>query len=347
MKKRNTKKSGHVKKIIPLIIYILLLIISIVMINNVGGVLFYALFFSVVLYLPVSLLYILYIKAVLMIYQEVDGRIMYKNRAEKYSLTVENAGPFVIGGIRLSATPGITSFSEDFTDGLYELLPHEKKVVETDIILKYAGSYEAGITGIVLSDIFGIIRIKYHIPAPLRVSVLPLVTDIAERQLNRLLDEVNSGRKIIAKDKREDTLGNELRSYTAGDPVKQIHWKNYARSGELFIRLPEYKDTQMPTVLMIPGETDNSIEAIEKRDYFLEFAVSVANYFAKRREPVAFIIDGEESKRMLVEDYESFQKFYIEVTKGIKCSKTQTDIDIGDQGTVLILREEDNTLCLG
>ena len=50
----DTNKYGRIKNRIPLIVYLIVLIIVTVMINNVGGVFFYALFFSAFLYLPVS-----------------------------------------------------------------------------------------------------------------------------------------------------------------------------------------------------------------------------------------------------------------------------------------------------
>lgn len=350
----DTNKYGRIKNRIPLIVYLIVLIIVTVMINNVGGVFFYALFFSAFLYLPVSFIYILYIKANLLIYQELDSRLLYKGRAERYKLNIENGAFVPAGGIRLGTTYGISVFTEDFTCDSYELLSHEKMEIATDIILRYAGSYEAGITEIILSDVFGIINYKYHIPAPLRVSVLPSVTDVAERPLNRLLDEMSGGRRTLTSDQREDALGNDLRAYIKGDPVKQIHWKNYARSGELFVRLPDMPDAQMPTIFLIPELSEENLKSIERRDYFLELAVSVANYFAKRKKPVSFIFDGLGDDRILVENYESFQRFYTELEKRInnaeknigRANDTNAERNITDEDSLLILREKDNTLCL-
>lgn len=340
------KKKSLNSNIINRIVYLMLLVFATALINNVGGAFSYALFFSVIFYLPLSIAYLFYIKSVLMIYQELEGRLMYKNRAEKYTLVIENTGVLTAGGIRLMAVQGVTVFGKDIIGENYELLPHEKRELESDIFLKYAGSYEAGITDIELKDVFGIIRLRYHIPAPLRVSVLPVVTDVADRTLSRLLDELVNGKRLVSKEQREESLGNDLRAYIAGDPVKQIHWKNYARSGELLVRLPEPPDMQMPTILLLPEQDDGSLNSIERRDYFLELAVSIANYFAKRRKPAAFIINNGENERMLVEDYESFQKFYVEITKGIKDAGEALDTAY-DDGTLLILRERDNRLCLG
>lgn len=360
-KKNNTyvKKSGHIRKRIPLIIYLIILAFSVAMINNIGGAASYVLFFSVILYLPVSLVYMLYIKGFLKIYQELEVRLLYKNRAERYTLSIENSGPFVMGGIRFMAAYDITSFSDDFITGSFELLPHEKTELHTDVFLRYAGSYEAGVTDIVIQDILGIITIRYHIPAPLRVSVLPAVTDVADKALNRILDELLNGRKTVTKELKEDTLGNDLRAYTAGDPVKQIHWKNYARSGELYIRLPDIPDSQMPAVQLIPEQSGKGIEFIKRRDYFLELCVSAASYFAKRKKPVTFIYGTDENERMLVENYESFQKFYSGLEKRIKNVEKKmyeehiNDSNINDHhmadvydDALLILREKDNTLCL-
>ncbi len=328
---------------IPLILYLILLIALAVVSNIHEDVFLYTLFFTVLLYLPVSFLYLLYTKSVLRIYQELEGRRLYKNKAEKYTLMIKNEGPMTIGGINFRVRDGITIFADDIIRESYELLPREGREIRTDIYLKYAGSYEAGITEIVLQDILGIIRFRYHIPAPMRVQVMPAVTGMADRALEQMLASMSNGRKITTNVKGEEIMGCDVRSYVPGDPVKQIHWKNYARSGELLIRLPESPDTQMQTILLIPEPMDYSLSSIERRDRFIEYAVSIANYYAKRKKPASFMI-GEDSKNgFLVEDYESFHRFYLEITKEMKSTGFHNNTK---NQARLILREKDNTLCL-
>lgn len=331
------------KKRIPLILYIVILILLAVVLNTSRDVLSFTLFITVLLYLPISFIYMLYERSVLRIYQELNGRKLYKNKAEQYTLMIRNEGPLAIGGIHFLIREGITAFTNDILNDSIELLPRESKELHSEICLKYAGSYEAGITDILMQDVFGIIRLKYHIPAPMRVQVMPAVTNMADRVLDQMTASMSNGRKIMADTHNEDIMGTDLRAYVPGDPIRQIHWKNYARSGELYVRLPDTPDTKLQSVLLIPEPMDYSLSSIERRDHFIEYAVSIANYYAKRKKPVSFILGEDGRRRILVEDYEGFDRFYQEITKEMK-------IGSGNKATEneanMILREKDNSLCL-
>jgi hypothetical protein len=105
----------------------------------------------------------------------------------------------------------------------------------------YAGSYITGIEGITFRDCFGLIRLTLRNPNPLRMQVLPVVTGMAGEDMSRVIWEMVHGAPG-RKREYENTLGVDLAKYSAGDPLKRIHWKNYARSGELFVRLPEERE---------------------------------------------------------------------------------------------------------
>ena len=93
------------------------------------------------------------------IYQDMEGRLLYKNTAKQYQIVIENAGILPISGIRLSYRNVTTQFREEFTDETFQLLPGESISLENELTCKYAGNYTAGIERVALRDFFGIIRI--------------------------------------------------------------------------------------------------------------------------------------------------------------------------------------------
>jgi hypothetical protein len=56
----------------------------------------------------------------------------------------------------------------------------------------------------------------------------------------------------------------ELRRYVAGDPARFIHWKIFARTGELVVRVPEYaiKSADRVAVYFVAGEGDEASSAV-------------------------------------------------------------------------------------
>ena len=308
MKKDKTELSLRCKKKIPLLIYLILLAGSAVLISFRGGAFSYVLFFAVLIYIPVALLQILYTRIMLRVYQEVTVRLLYKNTAVPYQISIENAGPVPIGGLRLIRDRKVTHFKEDFTTEVFRLLPKESRAIETEISCRYAGSYTVGVARIAISDCFGIIKISYDIPAPLRLHVLPTVTDIAVEDIGRMLSENMNHNSAYKMDKREDYPGNELRKYMDGDPISYVHWKNYARTGEMYVRLPDRQDSEMMTMVVV---SDND-PSITERDYMLEYVVSAANYFVGQSKPVRFMYYASGVKDFLIDGYDSFSRFYFE-----------------------------------
>jgi len=165
------------------------------------------------------------------------------------------------------------------------------------------------------------------------VQVLPLVNpetaEDAVKVVLNLASDTSGGRMK----EQESILGNDLRTYVPGDPLKRIHWKNYARSGELFVRLPEEKDLALVSVVLRtrPMEVDprktekpdpEKVRAwqekrLMERDHFLTMAVSVAAYFAEQKRPVQFFYYNAGIMRTLVEDYEGLTRLCQELSRAL------------------------------
>ena len=339
---------------IPRGIYLLFLIATIVFVSKRGGAFSYVLFYATALYPPLAFLYLLYIRATVRIYQDTPFREIRKGTEESYYLTVENSGWLPASGLILSLETG-TVFREDMTGQPLSFFPREKKEFRTRMRCVYAGSYITGIEGITFRDCFGLIRLTLRNPNPLRMQVLPVVTGMAGEDMSRVIWEMVHGAPG-RKREYENTLGVDLAKYSAGDPLKRIHWKNYARSGELFVRLPEEKEYDLLSIALIArkGEKEESAEdRLIRRDRFLEYAVSVAGILAEQRQPVQFHFYSSEVKRVLVEDLEGIQSLCRELSKEIilrdkadaieervRQSARQTD------AVALYIKEGEEQLCL-
>lgn len=341
---------GH-KKILRLVAYLIVLIGAVVIVSNIGGAFSYVFFYSVLLYIPISIFYILYSIHSIRISQDMDGRVFRKGTLREYSLLIENAGLLPVGPITLIAADRVTDFKECITDTTYSLFPKDTIRLENVISCKYSGSYEAGVVAFTIHDPFRIIDASYRISTPLRVNVLPAVTDIAVSDINRKLENIliRSGNMVI--NNNENYLGNDFRKYNPGDPINRVHWKNYARTGKLFIRLPELKMSQMISLIIVKDEMDGSEESLKKRDYFLEYIVSVMNYFAKNKKPLEITYFDSGIRSCIVDDYESFDKAYFDVIKRIMSKPASAEeegmaeVKNKTSASVIVFNEKELNLC--
>lgn len=304
-------KFAEHKKLISRVIYILLLIGSVMFVSNVGGGFSYVLFFSVVLYPVVAFIQLLYTRFAVRIYQDVSGRLLYKNTATDYQMTISNSGPFPVGGITIKKDGKISDFEEDFTVNEYNLLPGENITIDTKISCRYAGGYTAGISRIIIRDIFSLLELSYDIPTPLRIQVLPIVTDVAVNDINHFYEKMSHKSNIYRLDSDDIVLGNELRKYKTGDPLNTVHWKNYARTGEMYVRLPDKQESEMLTLVIIP----EMVPTIERHDFMLEYIVSVADWFAAQGKPVKIVYYCGGVHNYLIENYDTFRVFYMDKLK--------------------------------
>ncbi len=345
--KKEQKKGRGVRHSItlPRVIYLIILIGAMVLVSNRGGAFSYVLFFSVLMYPIISLAGIIYTRMTLRISQDVPDRLLYKNTAVPYTLVLENSGIFPAGLIRLMDAVEIEDFRKDITSSCYSLLPGEKKKRETELSIRYAGSYSIGMVKLQISDCFGIIKMTYDVAAPLRVHVLPAVSDIAVNDINNHFSALVRTVNAFRTDRDEDYSGNDLRKYIPGEPINRVHWKNYARTGEMYVRLPEKQDSEMMNFALVTSLKE--LPPAEK-DFFLEYITSAASWFAERRKPVQFIYYSSGIKKFIVDSYDSFQTFYTEKLSGLGMAYGEEDEEAliraaGEQGGDLIILREDSS----
>ena len=327
------------------IIYVILLIASTVWVSNQGGVIPYAFFFVVLLYLPVAVIYLIICRAFLTSHQEMDTDWLKKGQKGRYSLVIENAGFLPIGALRLIVAPGIFTFGEEFLTEEYSLMPRQRISVDTTIVCNYAGSYGVGVYRLMLRDPFDLIRIDMDISqGTIPVSVKPNITDMAYNDLSSLLSDMNLRMRRYSQNRPADTTGADVRSYMPGDPLYRIHWKNVAKTGELLTRLPENADLQMPVLILESRDFEVKESDMILRDRFIEYAVSAADYFVKQKKPVRIIFYYFGIRNHLVDGYESFNDFYTDITRHLPAKKAEGEREMmekaaGAGSAVLYLTE--------
>ena len=337
-----------IKSHFSLIIYAVLLIGSTVWVSFQGGVIPYALFFVMLLYLPVTFGYLILCRALLTSHQEMDTTFLKKGQKGRYSLVIENAGILPVGALRLVVAPNVFIFGEEFLSEEYSLMPRQRLSINTTIVCNYAGSYGVGVYRLVLRDPFDILKLDVDISqGTIPVSVKPNITDVAYNDLSSLLSDMNLRMRRYAQNRPSDTTGADVRGYISGDPISRIHWKNFAKTGELFTRLPENADLQMPVIILENDDFEVEESHMIQRDRFIEYAVSAADYFVRQNKPVRIIFYYFGVRHHLIDGYESFSEFYTDITRHLAAKKVVKEMELmekaaGEGSAVLYLPEGEN-----
>ena len=302
------------------ILFLCILIAVVVWASYTGGPFPYMCLFSLLFYCPFSFFYILISNYYLQNYQELPSRRIMKNEEQPYRLTLENGGFIRINDsspILESDFSKLTFDAKNDDFSAINLAPSERHVITGTLTCRYAGTYDIGLKEVSYCDPFGIISIPMQIPEPFRVTVMPMITDIADNILN--FENLKNSSRLKSYVLKEPIPGNELRPYIIGDSMKSIHWKASASCGELITRTPEVMDLKIVSLILIAEKAEfgkNDPEFIKKRDYFLEFAVSAAYYYAKKGESIRIIYPRGEIKDKQIATLDSFSEFYEDISRG-------------------------------
>lgn len=330
---------------LSLLIYGVLFIASLVWISLKGGALPYMAFYTVLCVPFVSLLYVIIVNLSIRFYQEMPSHKVTKGELSTYRVRVENVGflPFV--KITLLFETELASLSGFSAEQGISLSPGDRWEQNTELICRYAGTYNIGITAYRIEDCFRLFRIEQPIPAPFRAIVRPRLPEDGG-----ILPELDAVRNLLEMQTplTESTLSSDLREYRQGDSFRRIHWKNSARMQKLLTRLPEPKEMQLIQVVMIPLPQTQEFSDVIRRDRFLETAVSVAYDFCRQKKPAVFYYPKGRIQRKTVDSFESFWEFYENLPDEIRGREDMDDQAwydwIGEncvkEGGVILLRED-------
>ncbi len=323
-----------------LIIYLVFLIAGIVFASFYGGAVAYAPLSALLLFLPVSALYIFICFKFLRVYQEVEVHKLTKGEVHRFRASLENAGLLPIHDMGLVLYKDRCNLYDIPSGTKLSLNVREKKELTSGINCLFAGAYYVGIERVSFADPFHIFEIALDVPYSFRALVKPRITDIAGKALD-LENLVNStGQKSLRLP--EDTPGNDIRPYVKGDSKASINWKVSAKAGDLMVRVPDRMEKRRVSIIMnvrdIPErEWDNAF--LKSRDYFLEFVVSAARHFADQGIPLTIIYPAGKVTEARIDSEKSFTEFYERISDGLFFSSKEEKAQLQK----LIASHRDNT----
>lgn len=146
------------------------------------------------------------------------------------------------------------------------------------------GEHELYAIQITASDFFGWVTRTVHFELPQTVVVYPQLTDIQNTSLSVQYDQGG----VVAKYRsvKDTALVSGLRDYQPGDRFSQVHWKSFARTGDL--RTKEFEDRQSQNITLVLDRTTR-----ESFESAVDLAASIVKSAVRNHNDIAFISGGE------------------------------------------------------
>lgn len=142
--------------------------------------------------------------------------------------------------------------AHEVSGGLYHksifYLPRMNRLTRHhEVALKRRGVYDAGSVALTAGDLFAITRAERQLEIDCQIVVYPriLSDDELPDPANRWLGDAVVKRWIMP----DPFLTTGIRDYRAGDPMRDVHWRASARTGDLRVKVRDY--TSDPKALVI------------------------------------------------------------------------------------------------
>lgn len=181
--------------------------------------------------------------------------------------TVRHKSLLPVSAVRLRLS--VPSAFQPYQEISVSAPPFAGKVYRHRIICPHRGTFEAGVTRIFASDLFGLVTLSRKSGMRLlRVEVLPRVPKDTPMELK----SGDLGPEYLSHSNEDTASPSDVRKWQEGDPLKKVHWKLTLRKRELLVRV--YEESARPDTLILPDLT--AVSATRDQALSIEDAVCEA-----------------------------------------------------------------------
>lgn len=271
----------------------------------VGGTLSYALFYTVLALLPLSLLHVWIISRRIRFLQKTWPQELQKGQSAEWRFAFRNKS--FLPAPWLEALPlECPGFPESLPDYRPSLLPRGTQKYSVAIRFRYRGEYDIGLKHLAVWDTLKIFRLKLDPGAPLCVRVYPRLLELRKLSLTQPADSERP--RPIAQDSDEPL--SETRKYVPGDTLSRIHWNLTARNQELTTRLFA-KESELRVLCLLDLRSFESPDVPLCEDAVIEAGLAAARHVLSQGITMTFVFaSGHEVFTYEQRDMSRFQELY-------------------------------------
>ncbi len=291
------------------ITFIFLFILSIVFKYNFGGFVPSFFFNTLLTLLFVSIGFTIYVYIRVKFIQDIEKRIIVKGESLKLIVKLYNEDFLIFPYIFVSFFGSHSLFDADSYSHSFAITPFSKKEFNFDMVCKYRGQYEIGISDIYIEDFLGLIRLKYKIPETKKILVYPNIEYLSKFDVfaNSCSDSQSFSSGIV-----EDVNNiKDLRNYAYGDSLRKIHWKQTAKNNQLMIKnFQSTTDVNVNILLDLRHNKYSEDINIIIEDKLIEAVISVVHYYLFKNVAINYMYFDEKLEVLKASNQAEFDMIY-------------------------------------
>lgn len=276
---------------------IILLLVTLVYAYLDGSALAYSLFYSTLLSLVVSFIYLIYIRRKIAIEIRLNKDKLYTKEPCQFTIIIKNYSILPIPYLQIF-NKTLSSFEKSFKSDV-SILPGDKnRRIKGELCFDIRGIYNFGVTEIIIKDFLYIFTTNFILKSNKYISVYPKVYSFIPKVFDGYneISIINSNRKNV----EDESSVRDIRKYRVGDSLRNIHWKLSAKYGELYIKNFDYTSGERCSILL----NMNKLNIIEKdilEEKSVEVCVALVNYLQNKSMKTKVYIRNEENRSFYIE----------------------------------------------
>lgn len=285
-----------IKKYVKNIAYVKVIVLAVLLISTFsfamfqGGFVSWFILFTVTPFIVYSILLALVPIVITNIRRTIRPEMIVRGGKVLVKVAFENKTPFPLLFLSVREklnTDELDIHMEGKTNNLF--LVGLRRYFEWTYELRNAPRGEFVFEGleIVVTDFFGWIERVVYVDQHDIMLVYPKVTDVTFTNINVQYDQGN--RNVNRSLVKDTTIATGVRKYESGDRFSWIHWKSFAKSGEL--RTKEFEDVQAQNIVMY---LDRSLQP--NFEPVVDLAASLLKVGVQHRADISFFTAGEGRK---------------------------------------------------
>jgi uncharacterized protein (DUF58 family) len=244
-----------------------------------GLILFYIIFFTQLLLLVAVVFIDIWTVKTFRYVQKLGRESAVKGSETTLYIKIMNEKPIPMSLMEISVD--VVSVRENVKLS-FSLAPFSEKDFEIPVTMPYRGSYQVGMTVMRITDIFGLMTLRFDMRRQTFYRMAQLLVYPKAEPLNhiaaRIWDTKLFGSSFLRQAEEGDSVSG-MRSYRPGDSLKRVHWKNSIRHGELYVKQYEVATRKEALILLDSGTKDlEGEDALFYADTMCQCAASIALY---------------------------------------------------------------------
>lgn len=294
------------KKGLKRIIWLFFYILSVAGISVYGGRAVYGFHFAVLMFPLVSFIYLICVYMSFKIYGRVEGKTRVAGHPSEFYYSLQNESFFAFASVQIVLYSDFSTITDADGDLCYELMPGSGFYKSSVLVCKYRGIYKVGVKEVIIEDFFGFFKLRYENKEQTEVTVRPNII---------YLDGLKSGdiTSITFRDSKLNKTERDvlLREYIQGDPVKDINWKTFAKTGDIYVRNRIGEEKQGVYVIMDTKRYSSDInDYLPLENKTIETTLALAMFFLKKNIPVNVVFYADKLYNVAVATMHDFGRVY-------------------------------------